>query len=203
MFNCTNRWLSVTIHRVNGINRWRSFSSIRNDSVTAKHWLVNSNGIVRKKTNYPVCTHMHMNEAATLTKILCQSQFTTLASAASRQRRRRKTQSAKFRCTICSPGGGIMKRNLPLKSSLWAHMSMPSKLIAWLSHLNRMKCYENGACLAQMLGSWKSPWKMELEDKMAKKKSPLTKYLRGVGLQKKPSSVADAERYPRKQANLL
>lgn len=146
---------------INGIKRWRYFGFTRNDSVAAKHWLVNSTDIVRKKTNYPVCTHtcIWMKQPPSQ-KILCQSQFTRLASAASHQRRRRKTQSTKFRCTICSPGGGIVKRNLPLKSCLWAHMSMPSELIAWLSHLNRMKCYENGACLAQMvLGSWKSPWK--------------------------------------------
>lgn len=98
-----------------------------------------------------------------------------------------------------------MKRNLPLKACLRAHMSMPSKLIAWLSHLNRMKCYENGACLAQMvLAGWKSPWKMKLEDENRQKRRfyKVFKTRREVWVCRR-ALVADAERYPGKQVNLL
>ncbi len=44
---------------INSINRRCSFSSIRTDGVTVKHWSVNSTGIVRKKTLLSAYTHAY------------------------------------------------------------------------------------------------------------------------------------------------
>lgn len=161
-------------YKTKSLNTRCSFLSVRTDGVVAKRRFVNSIGVVRRKTNFPVCTHIHMNEAAALAKF-----FVNLGLW--RWRRLQAARGERHSLQISTYNLFTGRRNqeeifasqiLPLSS----RQSHPNWLLAfhiwieWSATKTRRALGTDGA------QTEKRHWKMEPED--ANRKTPPTEYLK-------------------------